>query len=434
MALAPVGDHGLLGFGSLDVERVSETDRYLVDIFVANLEAALDRVTRERTLLDLHETTREMMQTTDREVICERAVAAARSLLDMPVNAIWLADETGGVLRPEAWTREAAALLGEVETYTGGGGHAVWDVFQVGERRVIDDTRLDPEEHDEDTPIRSEVLVPIGDYGVLGVGSTEPADFDEGDVLLARMLSANTAAALERAVRERELRTRTDQMEFFNSILRHDVLNGMTVIRGRAALLAEDDALAEAQRENAETIVNWSDDVTDVVTRVRTVLDTLTRDEDRVLEPVDLSTVVSEECRRVAETYPDVELETDVAPDVAVLADELLSEVVGNLVFNAVEHNDPAELCVRTSLEERDGMAVPRVADDGAGVPDDRKEAIFRRGETGHVKSTGSGFGLFFVDAMVDAYSGDVSVEDNEAGGATFVLELPTAEPVSAER
>ena len=56
---------------------------------------------------------------------------------------------------------------------------------------------------------------------------------------------------------------------------------------------------------------------------------------------------------------------------------------------------------------------------------DDRKEAVFRRDETSHVKHSGSGFGLFFVDTMVTAYGGTVRVEDNDPRGTRFVLELP---------
>nr|WP_239641328.1 ATP-binding protein [Haloarcula japonica] len=44
------------------------------------------------------------------------------------------------------------------------------------------------------------------------------------------------------------------------------------------------------------------------------------------------------------------------------------------------------------------------------------------------MKSTGSGFGLFFVDSMVEEYGGTVWVEDNEPTGAVFVIELPLPE------
>ena len=66
-----------------------------------------------------------------------------------------------------------------------------------------------------------------------------------------------------------------------------------------------------------------------------------------------------------------------------------------------------------------------RIADNGQGVAAEHRESVFRRGES-HAKMAGSGFGLFFVDAMVDAYGGEVRIEDNDPGAA-FVLELPPA-------
>ncbi len=47
-----------------------------------------------------------------------------------------------------------------------------------------------------------------------------------------------------------------------------------------------------------------------------------------------------------------------------------------------------------------------------------------QRAETGHVKT---GFGLFFVDSVIDGYGGDVRVKDNEPSEAAFVIELPAA-------
>lgn len=70
-----------------------------------------------------------------------------------------------------------------------------------------------------------------------------------------------------------------------------------------------------------------------------------------------------------------------------------------------------------------------RIADNGHGVPAEQRDDVFRRGKTGHAKTTGSGFGLFFVDSMVTAYGGDVWIEDAALGGAAFVLELPRAPP-----
>jgi K+-sensing histidine kinase KdpD len=66
-----------------------------------------------------------------------------------------------------------------------------------------------------------------------------------------------------------------------------------------------------------------------------------------------------------------------------------------------------------------------------SGIPDDRKEEIFGKGENG-LESDGAGLGLYPVRTLVDSYDGEVRVEDSERGdgdeGAVFVLELPVAE------
>lgn len=72
--------------------------------------------------------------------------------------------------------------------------------------------------------------------------------------------------------------------------------------------------------------------------------------------------------------------------------------------------------------DETDGPVTVRIADHGR-VPDNIKEAMFRREETGHVKFTGSDFGLFFSDTLVTEYRGDVWVEDNEPQAVVFVIE-----------
>ncbi len=71
------------------------------------------------------------------------------------------------------------------------------------------------------------------------------------------------------------------------------------------------------------------------------------------------------------------------------------------------------------------GKAVQvRVADNGPGIPDDRKEEIFDEGETG-VDSDSTGLGLFLVHTLVERYEGTVWIEDNEPEGRVFVVELP---------
>jgi PAS domain S-box-containing protein len=385
-----------------------------------------ERQKRERGIRALHDATRGMMQETDRETICQIAVDTAQNVLELPIATIWLQPEDHSRLEPVAWSTQAGELFDELPVFEPGNGIS-WQVYEEGEPRVYDDVREAEDRLNPETEMRSELIVPIGEYGVLNSGSTEVGRFEETDVVLAQLLAANTRVALERAERETDLQRQTDQMEFFNSILRHDVLNGMTVIKSRAEFLAED--LEGAQLQDAETIIHWSNDIVTIIQRVRTVLETLTGASDPQLEPTDLSATLRSEVDRVQATYPEVTFETAIPDAVTVRANELLGEVLGNVITNAIDHNDTDGLCVSVTVDdhdETDDHVTVRIADNGRGIPDDVKEAVFRREETGHAKSTGSGFGLFFVDSMVTEYGGDVWVEDNEPQGTEFVIELPT--------
>jgi signal transduction histidine kinase len=197
----------------------------------------------------------------------------------------------------------------------------------------------------------------------------------------------------------------------------------MTVIRSRAAFLEED--LEGRQYDHAETILRWCDDITAFVERVQAVLNALGSQDSLAVESVDVADVLREEVARLSQTYPDVTFEVDLPTTVVVQADELLADVVGNIATNAIEHNDVDGLTVRVSAERQDDVVQLRIADNGQGVAPEHRESVFRRGES-HAKMAGSGFGLFFVDAMVDAYGGEVRIEDNDPGAA-FVLELPAA-------
>jgi PAS domain S-box-containing protein len=400
-----------------------------VEGLVINSRDVTERKERERQIADLHDATRRMVGAADEAELCSIAVETAESVLGHPIAGIWLADESGDRLEPVASTAAATALLGESPVYTEDNSLS-WLAYERGEPIVADDLREWGDTYDVDAELRSGLVVPVGEYGVMNIASREVGAFNDNEVALAKLLAANAQVALDRSERESQLERQTEQMEFFNSILRHDVLNAVTVIKGRAEFLAAE--LEGQELDDVETIVRWSDDVTEIVQRVRTVLETLTREGDPELEPMDVDAELRAEVERVRATYPGVEFRTEIPGGTTVLANELLGDVLGNIVTNAIEHNDAEGLRVSTTVERDDDAVAVRIADNGQGVDDDRKEAIFRRGATGHAKSIGSGFGLFFADAMVAEYGGDLWVEDNDAGGATFVLRLPRADVVPA--
>lgn len=106
----------------------------------------------------------------------------------------------------------------------------------------------------------------------------------------------------------------------------------------------------------------------------------------------------------------------------------MVSSLIRNLVTNAIRHNDTATPRVTVSVTERGDSVLLSVADNGPGMPADRKAEIFERGATGD-HSPGTGIGLYLVSEIVDRYGGSVSVRESELGGAEFTVEFPRPEP-----
>lgn len=229
--------------------------------------------------------------------------------------------------------------------------------------------------------------------------------------------------AIARSRQQRALRRRRDQMEFFNSILQHDMLNGMNVIQARGELLVEN--LEGDNREYAETIVDWSGDIIDLTEKVRSVLKTLSEDGMTEMAQRNLADVLDAAADRARSISPECSVNNHVT-DIEVAADELLEDVFGNLFLNAVEHGGE-DVTIDVTATVGDVVVTVHIADDGPGVPHGQRRRVFERGEKGS-ESSGTGFGLYFVDSMVESYGGSIWIEESDAGGAEFAIELPRIE------
>ena len=171
-----------------------------------------EREDRERIVTALHDATRQLFQAETPTDICAVAVHTGADLLDLQISGIFLLDEEVNRLEPVAATAAAHDMFGGLPTFAENEG-VIWEAFRSDEGVFFEDVSTRDGVYNEDTPIKSELIVPIGDRGVLIAGETLPGVFDESDLELAEILAANTNAALERDQRERLLRSRADELE-----------------------------------------------------------------------------------------------------------------------------------------------------------------------------------------------------------------------------
>ncbi len=115
-----------------------------------------------------------------------------------------------------------------------------------------------------------------------------------------------------------------------------------------------------------------------------------------------------------------------------VLADrDRLSQVMGNLLANALRYTPPeGQITIRVT--DRGQEVVVAVADNGSGVPPEDLPHLFERSWwQGHPRARaagGSGLGLSIARHIVEAHKGRIWAEPTPGGGLTVAFALPTAE------
>lgn len=379
-----------------------------------------ERIRYERNLGRLHEATRRMLLADSPAEIAELVSRAAVGILNLPVNAVHLYDDERDALVPAAYSAACGEILDTPPSLSRG---LAWEAYQSGRVDICTDLTAETDLFNAETPFRSELLIPLGDHGVFIVASTELAEFSETDVTLAELLGANATVAFDQVTNENRLEQQRDDLELLTRMMSHDIRNDLQVVGAVAEILGEH--VEGTQLEYVERIRRSTEAAVELTTSAQELTEAMLR-SDAAASEVSLGSVLREEIEELRATNPDavVTIEGEL-PTVSVRADEMLDSVFRNVLKNAVQHNDAetTEITVGAVLED-DNVRV-RIADNGPGVPDDRKEVIFGRGERG-MSSQGTGIGLYLVRTLTEQYGGSVHVEDNEPRGAVFVVQLPT--------
>ncbi len=209
----------------------------------------------------------------------------------------------------------------------------------------------------------------------------------------------------DRKERERELRRQNERLDEFASVVSHDLRNPISIA----------DGWLDMARRSGES--EHFDRVQAAIDRMEALVEdllTLAREGEVVgdADPVALATVAESAWDRV--DTADAALDTGSVAGVTVEADEdRLSELFENLYRNAVEHAG-RDVTVRVSQTDA-GFAV---ADDGPGVPPERRETVFEAGVTDN--EDGTGFGLPIVRRIAEAHGWTAEIRASWAGGAAF--------------
>ncbi|KOX95038.1 histidine kinase [Haloarcula rubripromontorii] len=352
---------------------------------------------REAKIEALHEATRDLLSADRPSAVAAEVGAAIESILEFRINVIRV--HRNGELQPCHVNDKAEQLLSERPVYEVGEGFP-GEAFADQQAQMYTDIR----DHDGGTalePVVSWLYVPIGEYGIISVGQTEPDAFDETDLNLVQIIANNAEIAPQRLRKERELQRENDRLERFASTVSHDLRNPLQVAKGTLSQLDDCTAGVDRMRQAHERMEEVIEGVL-----------TLTRQGNRVEDPspVDLSAIARACWTHVSSC--DTELVVEVDSLVVSGDDARLKHLFENLFRNAVTHGQASTIRVG-ALDN--GFYV---ADDGVGIPAEERDSIFENGYT--TRDDGTGLGLTIVKEIASAHDWDVSVTESGTGGARF--------------
>lgn len=144
-------------------------------------------------------------------------------------------------------------------------------------------------------------------------------------------------------------------------------------------------------------------------------------------EPVDIASLARDCANGLRLRFPQSDIRIQV-PDAfpPVQADKAgLLAVIQNLLENALKYG-PEDSLVTFQAERSQGKTRIRVADQGQGIPDVEKAAVFdkfyRIGREETRQTTGTGLGLYIVQQVIRAHGGTIQVSDNHPKGTVFEI------------
>ena len=219
-----------------------------------------------------------------------------------------------------------------------------------------------------------------------------------------------------------DLEERTRQLRVLDNILRHNLRNDLTVIRGLADRIRSESSGNTAG--TADRIVAYADELMTTGEKSRSITDLLSEEPDvRSIDVASLARSVSEE---ISAERPGAALDVD-APERALASATLkFREAIEELVKNAIVHSDRETPSVVLRVRVTEETIEVRVADDGPGIPEMERDVLV----TGRAIDDlyhGSGLGLWLVYWIVERSDGSISVADAEPRGTEIEIQLPRA-------
>ena len=231
----------------------------------------------------------------------------------------------------------------------------------------------------------------------------------------------------------------------FLSTMSHEIRTPMNAIIGMTNLLVKDNPREDQLEQleildfSAKTLLSLINDILDFskIESGRIEFEGLSFNLEHLLNGVLESFRFTAEKKDVS-LYLDLE---EKIPQTIVGDPNRLTQILNNLVSNAVKFTEEGSVGVVVSLEEQmeEDLTIQfSVVDTGIGISEEKQEEIFdsftqEKSETSRVFG-GTGLGLTISKKLVELQGGTITLESEKGQGSTFAITMPFKKEESAEK
>ena len=424
---------------AIDQECIRTGDPYAVDYRFVHRDGHVVWVHDEAVLI--HSESGEPQQwqgiiidVTDRRT-SEKTLRFQAQLLEAVQDAVIATDATGLITY---WNRRAEELFGWQETEVVGRDvrDVLWQRSEGSPLADIAQTLRDNQDWVGEFDLHRR-----GGAKMTVRASVSPVRGADGQVrgAIAVLMDVTERRLAEEALRTafdrereitRQLRAVDEMKNTFLQAVSHELRTPLSAVLGFALTLEREEVRLEPDESreivhrlavNARKLERLLSDLLDLDRLGRGIIAPRRRtiDVGRLAETVVDGMDITDDHRVTVEALPT---QCDVDP-------AKVERIIENLVSNAVRHT-PAGTSIWVRVSQEEGGVLLEVTDDGPGVPEDLREAIFepfRQAPGLRPHSPGVGMGLTLVARFAELHGGKAWVEPRDGGGASFRVFLPGA-------
>ncbi len=210
----------------------------------------------------------------------------------------------------------------------------------------------------------------------------------------------------------------------FAAVSAHELRTPLTAMRTNLEVLTTLEVTEEQRNELLSDVARTQDRIEATLGALeRLAQGELSTEADHV--PVDITELLDRAAHDAIRVYPDLDVSLVPSPTCIIIGLPAgLRLAVDNAIANAVKHGGATRVQL-SAVSSREGVQIA-IDDNGSGVPEAERSAVFERFARGSTAShSGSGLGLALVAQQAELHGGTASLEDSALGGARLVLRLP---------